>query len=122
MASKKVRANNTPVDIEKGTYQEIKRMYEEGNIKSIRNKVNTIMKLYLERNKLHRTYFQHLDMIGVRENAIFIHDKKQDKTAHVKIKKGRLTCDLENREDCEHVVLCMLCNDSVEMLAKVMSD
>ena len=79
MASKKVRENNTPVDIGKEVYSAIKVMSEEGNIKSIRSKVNGIMKLYLARNELHKTYFQHLDMIGVRENAIFIHDKKQDK-------------------------------------------
>jgi len=117
MATKKVRENNTPVDIEKETYDILKVNSGKEEI-SIRKKVNSIMKLYLAREKMQKVYFPHLDKIGTRENTIFVHDEKQGKTAHIKIKRGRLICDLENREDCEHVVYCMLCNAGAEILSK----
>ena len=117
MASKNVRANNTPVDIEKDTYNILKTKSVEDDI-SVRKKVNNIIKLHLQRDIILKAYLPHLDKIGTRENTVFVHDEKQGKTAHIKIKRGRLICDLENREDCEHVVFTTLCNAGAEMLGK----
>ena len=119
MANKAARAKIMPIDIERLLYQQMKEDGVKKNL-SARKYGNIIIKLYFQRKLLQEHCYPHLDKLAVRKDVIFIHDSIQAKTANVDIgKKGVLTCDLEGKTDCEHVAFAMLCNDSVEMLAKV---
>ena len=59
--------------------------------------------LNLEKDEYMAKYAPFLEKIGITDNRLTIRDSKKDKLTDVFIKDGKLYCNLDESNNCEHV-------------------
>jgi len=67
--------------------------------------VNDMLLLNIEKDRFLRAYAPKLSFNGIASDgsSLFIRDERLDRTAQVFLRDGHLYCDVDNRQDCEHI-------------------
>ena len=59
--------------------------------------------LNLEKDEYIALYAPYLEKVGITDNRLTIRDTKRDKLTDVFLKDGKFFCNLDERNDCEHI-------------------
>ena len=92
------------VEIEKNTYLKLIKNADTTNI-SIRKFVNKLVEDNFSKDEFLRKVAPKLSLLDFASDSISIKDSsvKKDRLATVKIREGRLWCDLDEMYDCGHI-------------------
>lgn len=92
------------VEIEKSIYQEIVKEAESKNI-SIRKFTNKLLRERFEKSEFLKLVAPKLSLLDFGDDSILIRDETatKDHLAVIKIRDGRLWCDLDEDYDCRHI-------------------
>ena len=110
MATKKVRENNTPVDIGNVLYQKIKDKAPQERY-SIRKYVNVVLNSAFKNEKFAQELFPTLEKIKMMDQKCFVRDVVSDKLFVIEMKNDKVWCQNDDSKNCKHVLFSLLCYD-----------
>ncbi|AIF85413.1 hypothetical protein NTE_03385 [Candidatus Nitrososphaera evergladensis SR1] len=90
------------VEFYKSVY-EIAQKAAEAKGKSLKDFVNDIVLMSVEKDEFLKRYAPSLSFAGRTETSLFVKDDMKDRTAEIVIKDSQLICYLDESNDCEHV-------------------
>jgi len=74
--------------------------------------------LNLEKDEYIASYAPFLEKIGIRDNRLIIRDKKRDKLTDIFLKDGKFFCNLDEKNDCEHIHFALAMPELVRLKSK----
>jgi len=108
------------VDIEPENYQLITDKTEKTNI-SIKQFVNDIIKANFEKYEFLKTVAPKISIISIESDVLSLKDEsaKKSRLAEIKIKNGRLYCDLDESQNCEHIHYALILPELLKFKDKI---
>lgn len=98
------RGDIITIDIEKSIHQKLLTAAKSKNT-SLRKLTNEILQMNLEKEQFIKKIAPRFSLMDFSEDAIVIKDEIMKKTrlAMIVVRNGKLWCDLEEKDDCEHI-------------------
>ncbi|MEM3160180.1 MAG: hypothetical protein QXJ74_05300 [Nitrososphaera sp.] len=113
----KSRQDYIPIDVKRNVYQKLQALAESEKL-SLRQYVNDLLTMSVEKNEFLQRYAPHLSKWGVQDNVLLIRDAKLNKTAEIYLRESHLFCALDERDDCVHIHFALLLPELAMVISK----
>lgn len=108
------------VDIEEYLYKEITKRAGKQNL-SIRKFVNKIIEKNFEKEDFLKLIVPKISLLSIEQDGFILRDDvaKKSRLAEVKIRNGKLWCDLDEKNVCDHIHYVLMLPDIVNFKDKL---
>lgn len=87
----------------KAIYEKKKHPLLDMGINTFSGFVNDLIWHVIEADRVLSSQAPFLSEVGMTEDGVTIRDARLDRIVEVKVRKGKLVCDLDNTDNCIHV-------------------
>lgn len=108
------------VDIEPELYQLITDKTEKTNI-SIKQFINDIIKANFEKYEFLKMVAPKVSFISIESDVLLLKDEhvKKSRLVEIKIKNGKLYCNLDESQNCEHIHYALTLSELLQFKDKI---
>lgn len=108
------------VDIEENLYKQITEKAEKQNL-SIRKFVNQLIEKNFEKEDFLKLVSPKISILSIEQDGFVLRDDtaKKSRLAEIKIRNGKLWCDLDEKNVCDHIHYVLMLPDIVNFKDKL---
>ena len=99
-----------PININIVYYKKLKEIATTDH-SSLKDYVNQLVVWKFQRDQLREKLYPTLKRISFSDGILFVLDKAKKDTAQIRLINKKLECDIENSNECEHVLFAYLSDD-----------